>query len=158
VLLADDHALFRQGLRQLLDLEDDIAVVGEAASGEQVQALVREVRPDVVLMDIAMPDTDGIAATRAIRAAQPDTSVIMLTMYGEESSAVEAVRAGAQGHLVKTADVGEVARAVRVTRQGAAVIDPALLPTLLRAYQRVVNDPGASPLARLLGSVFNEHL
>ncbi len=149
VLLADDHAVFRQGLRQLLDQEDDIAVVGEAATGEEAQALVRELRPDVVLMDIAMPDTDGLAATRAIRAAHPQTSVIMLTMYGEEASALEAVRAGAQGYLVKTADVGEVARAVRVTREGAAVIDPVLLPRLLREFQRLVRDPTAPPLERL---------
>src|SRR5918998_2999224 len=90
VLLADDHAVFRQGLRQLLELDDDLAVVGEAATGEEAQALVRELRPDVVLMDINMPDLDGIAATQAIRAARPQTQVIMLTMYGEEGSALAA--------------------------------------------------------------------
>jgi DNA-binding NarL/FixJ family response regulator len=149
VLLADDHTVFRQGLRLLLDQEDDLAVVGEAATGEEAQALVRELRPDVVLMDVNMPDTDGITATRAIRAAHAQTSVIMLTMYDEEASAVEAVRAGAQGYLVKTADIGEVTRAVRVTRQGTAVIDPALLPRLLRAFHRLASDPAAPPLARL---------
>ncbi len=122
VLIADDQALFRRGLCVVLGTEGGIGVVAEAENGEQAVEKARELRPDVVLMDIHMPDTDGIVATRAIRAAHPHTSVIMLTMYGEDASAFEAVRAGAQGYLVKTADVQEVAQALRVTRQGAAVI------------------------------------
>src|SRR5687767_4539192 len=103
VLLADDHALFRQGLRQLLELEDDIEVIGDAADGEEAQQLVRQLRPDVVLMDINMPDVDGITATRAILSEFPRTSVVILTMYREDDYAFQAVRAGARGYLLKNA-------------------------------------------------------
>lgn len=149
VLLADDHALFRQGLRQLLELEEDIEVVGDASDGEQAQLMVRQLRPDVVLMDINMPDGDGISATRAILSEYPRTSIVILTMYREDDYAFQAVRAGARGYLLKNAGSQDVVRAVRVTSQGASMIDPTLVPSLLREFHRLVNNPGTPKVERL---------
>lgn len=149
VLLVDDHALFRQGLRQLLEFEDDIKVVGDAGSGQEAQQLARQLRPDVILMDINMPDMDGITATRAILAERPDTSVVILTMYREDDYAFQAVRAGARGYLLKNASAQDVVRAVRVTSQGASMVDPTLVPSLLREFHRLVNNPTATRMERL---------
>ena len=149
VLLADDHALFRQGLRQLLELEDDIEVIGDASTGEEAQQMVTELRPDVVLMDINMPDVDGITATRAILAEYPRTSIVILTMYREDDYAFQAVRAGARGYLLKNAGSQDVVRAVRVTSQGASMVDPTLVPSLLREFHRLVNNPTAPKVERL---------
>ena len=149
VLLADDHALFRQGLRQLLELEDDIEVIGDASTGEEAQQMVTELRPDVVLMDINMPDVDGITATRNILAEYPNTSIVILTMYREDDYAFQAVRAGARGYLLKNAGSQDVVRAVRVTSQGASMIDPALVPGLRREFHRLVNNPTAPKVERL---------
>lgn len=149
VLLVDDHALFRQGLRQLLEFEEDIKVVGDAASGQEAQQLARQLRPDVILMDINMPDMDGITATRAILAERPDTSVVILTMYREDDYAFQAVRAGARGYLLKNASAQDVVRAVRVTSQGASMVDPTLVPSLLREFHRLVNNPTATRMERL---------
>ncbi len=149
VLLADDHALFRQGLRQLLELEDDIEVIGDASTGEEAQQMVTELRPDVVLMDINMPDVDGITATRNILAEYPNTSIVILTMYREDDYAFQAVRAGARGYLLKNAGSQDVVRAVRVTSQGASMVDPTLVPSLLREFHRLVNNPTAPKVERL---------
>lgn len=149
VLLVDDHALFRQGLRQLLEFEDDIKVVGDAGSGQEAQQLARQLRPDVILMDINMPDMDGITATRAILAERPDISVVILTMYREDDYAFQAVRAGARGYLLKNASAQDVVRAVRVTSQGASMVDPTLVPSLLREFHRLVNNPTATRMERL---------
>ena len=149
VLLADDHALFRQGLRQLLELEDDIEVIGDASTGEEAQVMVNELHPDVVLMDINMPDVDGITATRNILAEHPNTSIVILTMYREDDYAFQAVRAGARGYLLKNAGSQDVVRAVRVTSQGASMVDPTLVPSLLREFHRLVNNPTAPKVERL---------
>lgn len=149
VVIADDHGLFRKGLQQLLELEPDIAVVGDAASGLDAVRLVRELQPDVVLMDINMPGIDGIAATRAILAERPDVSIIILTMFQEEEYAFQAIRAGARGYLLKTAVVEDVIRAVRFASQGASIVDPTLVPNLLREFHRLSNNPGASREERL---------
>jgi DNA-binding NarL/FixJ family response regulator len=149
VLLVDDHALFRQGLRQLLELEDDIEVIGDASNGAEALAMVRQLQPDVVLMDINMPDVDGITATRNILADRPETSVVILTMYREDDYAFQAVRAGARGYLLKNAGSQDVVRAVRVTSQGASMIDPTLVPSLLREFHRLVNNPTAPKVERL---------
>ena len=149
VLLVDDHALFREGLRQLLAPEGDIAVVGEAADAAAARRLARELAPDVVLLDIHLPDGDGVEAAEAILAERPATAVVMLTMYRPEEHADRAVRAGARGYLLKTAGAGDVARAVRLTSRGAAMVDPTLVPSLLREFRRLLAGPGTPPVAPL---------
>ena len=149
VLLVDDHALFREGLRQLLAPEGDIAVVGEAGDAQEAQRLARELHPDVVLMDINLPGGDGVGAAQAILAARPETAVVMLTMDGEAAQGARAVRAGARGYLLKTARAQDVARAVRLTSRGAAMVDPTLVPSLLREFRRLLAGPGAPPVAPL---------
>jgi len=138
VLLADDHHLFREGLRQLLENTGEINVVGEAANGEEAVKLARELEPRVILMDINMPVVDGIRATEAVTRYCPGTSVIVLTMFWEDDYAIQAVRAGAKGYLLKNARSDEVIRAVRLAAAGGSAIDPSLAPVLLREYHRMV--------------------
>src|SRR5215211_7729840 len=118
VLLADDHHLFREGLRQLLENTGEITVVGEASNGEEAIRLARALDPRVILMDINMPVVDGIRATEAVTRFCPRTSVIVLTMFWEDDYAIQAVRAGAKGYLLKNARSDEVVRAVRLAAAG----------------------------------------
>lgn len=138
VLLADDHHLVREGLRKLLEETSDIVVVGEAANGEEAIRLARELEPNVILMDINMPVVDGIRATEAVTRFCPDTSVIVLTMFWEDDYAIQAVRAGAKGYLLKNARSEDVIRAVRLAAAGGSAIDPTLAPVLIREYHRLV--------------------
>ncbi len=138
VLLADDHHLFREGLRQLLEATDEIEVVGEASNGEEAIRLARALDPRVILMDINMPVVDGIRATEAVSRFCPRTSVIVLTMFWEDDYAIQAVRAGAKGYLLKNARSDEVVRAVRLAAAGGSAIDPSLAPVLLREYHRML--------------------
>ena len=138
VLLADDHHLFREGLRQLLEATGEITVVGEASNGEEAIRFARQFEPRVVLMDINMPVVDGIRATEAVTRSCPNTSVIVLTMFWEDDYAIQAVRAGAKGYLLKNARSEEVIRAVRLAAAGGSAIDPSLAPVLLREYHRML--------------------
>ena len=138
VLLADDHHLFREGLRQLLEAMDDIDVVGEASNGEEAIRLARALDPRVILMDINMPVVDGIRATEAVTRYCPRTSVIVLTMFWEDDYAIQAVRAGAKGYLLKNARSEDVIRAVRLAANGGSAIDPSLAPVLLKEYHRML--------------------
>lgn len=149
VVLADDHAVFRQGLRQLLELEPDIRVVGDAANGFDAVRVARELQPDVVLMDVNMPGIDGIAATRAILDERAGVAVVILTMFDDDEYAFQAIRAGARGYLLKTSCAQDVVEAVRVTHQGASSVDPALVPSLLREFHRLANNPGTPREERL---------
>ena len=142
VLLADDHNLFRQGLRQLLELDADIEVVGEAGDGLEVQRMVAELKPDVVLMDINMPLADGVSATREIIRQNPDVGIIILTMYREEGHIFQAVRAGAQGYLLKNASASEVVRAVRTVFAGASSLDPQISSKVLQEFRRMARGAG----------------
>jgi two-component system response regulator NreC len=118
VLLADDHALFRQALTSLIAAEDGIDVVGDVENGREAVRAVGEVNPDIVLMDAAMPGLNGLEATRLIRRAAPVTRVIMLTGFVDEESLVEALRAGASGYVLKNADLSELVVAIRAVNRG----------------------------------------
>ncbi|MFY1688855.1 response regulator [Plantactinospora sp. WMMB782] len=136
VLLADDQALMRAGFRALLDAEDDLEVVGEAADGATAVRLSRRLRPDVVLMDVQMPELDGIEATRRI-AADPDLSavrVLILTNFEIDSYVFDALRAGASGFLLKDADPADLLQAVAVVARGDAQLAPTVARTLISEF------------------------
>ncbi len=126
VLIADDHPLFRQGLRGLIESAEDMTVVGEAQTGTDAVAHTLDTQPDVVLMDLNMPRLGGVEATRRIVAAHPDTGVLILTMFEENESVFAAMRAGARGYLLKGSGRDEVLRAVRTVAAGEAIFGPAI--------------------------------
>jgi len=131
VLIADDQVLFRRGLNVVLGTEDDIVVVAEAENGEEAVARAEEVVPDVVLMDVRMPRVSGIDATRRIRQLLPSTRILMLTVSDEEEDLYEAIKAGANGYLLKEISVEEVAEAIRSAVQGQSLISPSMASKLL---------------------------
>jgi DNA-binding NarL/FixJ family response regulator len=137
VLLVDDHALMREGLRQLLRLEQDIEVVGEASDGLEALYKIRQLRPRVVLMDVHMPIVDGVAITRQITQEFPSIGVIMLTMYSQNQQVLQAVKNGARGYLLKSASVREVAQAIRTVHDGGTAIEPNLTGTIVSEYRRL---------------------
>ncbi|MFN7983199.1 MAG: response regulator transcription factor [Vicinamibacterales bacterium] len=126
VLLADDHALVRRGFRRMLEDDADIAVVGEASSGDEALALYVKLQPDVVVMDSAMPGLSGIAATRKILALAPTARVLMLSMHAEETLVHQALDAGAAGYVLKSALDLDLANAVKRVHAGESVVDPAV--------------------------------
>ena len=126
VLIADDHAVVRQGLRTFLELQEEIEVVGDAADGEAAVSAARSEQPDVVLMDLVMPGVDGVEATRRIVAELPETRVLALTSFLEDDKVLPAVRAGATGYLLKDVEPGELVRAIRTVHEGGALLHPAV--------------------------------
>ena len=131
VLVCDDHELFRRGLRMVLEAEDGIEVVAESADGQEAVAAVEELAPDVVLMDVRMPRMDGIEATRSIRRLFPTTRIIVLSVSDDDDDLLGAVRAGANGYLLKEVSIEEVADAVRAVVGGHSLLSPALASKLL---------------------------
>ncbi|MGH2399452.1 MAG: response regulator transcription factor, partial [bacterium] len=137
VLLADDHDLFRQGVRRLLEAAEDIDVVSEASNGEQAVRLVEEFAPDVVLLDIGMPGLSGIDAARIIKTTSPRTGLIMLTVHGEEEFLFEAIKAGAMGYLLKDCTAEELLRAVRVVYEGEGLLAPTMAAKVMHEFAKV---------------------
>ncbi len=135
ILVVDDHQLFREGLRALLDAAPDTEVVGQAGSGEQAVAQVDELAPDVVLMDIMMEDMNGIEATRRLLADHPDIQVVMLTMLEDDDSLFAALCAGAHGYILKGADTADVLRTVRAVADGQVLFGPAIASRLTTFFQ-----------------------
>jgi DNA-binding NarL/FixJ family response regulator len=136
VLLADDHRMLREGLRRSLT-EEGFDVVGEADNGEQAVALAAELQPDIVLMDVSMPQMDGVEATRAIRATDTDTRILMLTMHADKDVLADAIRAGASGYLVKDCSTEEVAEAIRMAANGDTDLSPLLAASMLDEVRRL---------------------
>jgi DNA-binding NarL/FixJ family response regulator len=136
VLIVDDQALVRVGLRKILESEPDTSVIGEAADGEDAVAQAQRLRPDVVLMDIRMPVLDGIEATRRIVRAQPDARVLILTTFGLDGYVYDALHAGASGFMLKDAPPEEIAAAVRIVASGDALLAPSVTRAVVEEFAR----------------------
>ncbi len=152
VLLADDQALVRGGFRALLDAEDDIAVVGEAGNGREAVALTREMKPDVVLMDIRMPDLDGLAATREVAADTrlAGVRIVILTTFELDEYVFEALRSGASGFLVKDTEPVDLLAAVRLVASGEGLLSPSVTRRVIEEFaSRAKEPPPAGPLDEL---------
>ena len=133
VLLVDDHAVVREGLRAFLELQDGIEVVGEAQDGEEAVAEATRLRPDVILMDLVMPKLDGVGAMRRLRESVPTARVVVLTSFLQDERLLPAIRAGAAGYLLKNTEPAELARALRAAHAGEAIIDPTVAARLVTA-------------------------
>lgn len=147
LLLVDDQTLIRQGIRVLLMTEPGMEVVGEAANGREALEMVERLRPEVVLMDIRMPEMDGVAATREITRRFPDIGVIILTTFDDEEYIFEGLRAGARGYLLKDISSEDMADAVRVVAKGGALIQPSITRKVLSEFARLSQPASAAPAA-----------
>ncbi len=148
ILIADDQALVRVGLHKILDAEPDLAVVGEAADGEEAVELAQRLAPDVVLMDIRMPVLDGIEATRRIIASRPATRVLILTTFGLDKYVYDSLRAGASGFLLKDAPPEEISAAVHIIARGEALLAPVITRTVIEEFARTrPTEPAPLPTA-----------
>jgi two-component system, NarL family, response regulator NreC len=148
VLIADDHTIVRSGVRMLLETEPNLTVVGEALTGAQAVDLARTLKPDLILMDISMPEMDGLEATRQIKAGWPEINILVLTMHRSDEYFFEILKAGASGYILKTADTEELIQAVRATARGDVFLMPSMAKKLLGSYlSQVKEEPEAIPLS-----------
>ncbi len=145
VLVADDHALYRRGLEMVLGTEDGIEIVGEASDGAEAIRRVEELLPDVVLMDIRMPRRSGIEACTAIKDVVPSTKIVILTISDEESDLYEAVRAGANGYLLKDVPGEEIAAGIRAVASGQSLISPSMASKLLTEFASMIKKSEERP-------------
>jgi two-component system response regulator NreC len=141
ILLADDHTILRQGLKLILSSQPDLEVVGEAANGHEVVQLAQELRPDIVLLDVAMPELNGIDATRRMMETNPRLRILVLSMHKEAVYVREILRAGARGYLLKDVIDSELLTAVRSVARGDGYVSPAVSSTLLSDYRQNIHDP-----------------
>lgn len=147
LIIADDHIVVREGLVALLEDEPDLKVVGQAGTGREAVALVRQHWPDIALLDIAMPDMNGLEATRQIAAEMPEVKILILTMHEEEAFFFEALRAGAAGYVLKGAGSEELLSAIRAVHEGGIYLSPQLAGELVRDYlERHARPPVDDPL------------
>lgn len=153
VLIVDDHAILREGIRSLLGAAGDIVVVGEAEDGQEAVEKVGALRPDVVLMDVAMPRMNGIEATRAIKAAHPDLPILILSMHDAEEYILPILKAGASGYVLKRAAAQELVSALRAAVAGQTVLHP----DVARRVMASLGKPAAGPAAAPEGEAAGEH-
>ncbi|MCU0311663.1 MAG: response regulator transcription factor [Acidimicrobiales bacterium] len=136
LMLADDHRMLREGLRRSM-VEQGFDVVAEAGNGDEAVRLADQLRPDIVLMDVTMPEMDGVEATRQIRAIAPDVRIVMLTMHADQGVLADAIRAGASGYLVKDCSTEEIADAVRLAMSGESALSPQIAASMLDEVRRL---------------------
>ncbi|WMT58601.1 response regulator transcription factor [Truepera radiovictrix] len=149
LLICDDHAMFRQGLRSILETEEGFRVIGEAATGREAVRYALETHPDVILMDIQMPELDGVAATKTILEEFPDAKVIILTMYRQDRYVFEAVKAGARGYLLKDAGADDLISAIRRVDEGETLLRAELAASVLDEFSRAKSETPEHPEHRL---------
>ena len=147
ILLVDDQALFREGLRTLLSVQADFEVVGEAANGQEAVRLAATLRPDVALMDLQMPLLDGVAATRQLHATLPGCRVIVLTTFDDDEYVFEGLRAGAVGYLLKDTPSARLAEAIRAAARGESFLEPSVAAKVVAEFTRLSASPGPRPAA-----------
>ena len=140
ILLADDHTIMRKGLQEIIERQTDMTVVGEARDGVEAVEKAAELAPDIILMDISMPNLDGVKATRIITGRDKNVGVIVLTMYGEDAYIFEAIKAGAQGYVLKDADLDELLGAIRNVHRGEPMIDSRVAGRLLVEFCKAERD------------------
>jgi DNA-binding NarL/FixJ family response regulator len=143
VLIADDHALFREGVHAILKSVPDIEIVGEAGTGQEALTLASNLNPDVILMDIQMPDLNGVEATQRILKNQPNAGIIIVTMLEDDDSLFSAMRAGARGYVLKGADKAEMLKSIRAVAEGEALFGPAIAARLLNFFHNKPAQPKA---------------
>ena len=149
VLVVDDHVIFRDGLRALVQEQDDMISVGGAADGVEAVEMAFDLEPDIVLMDINMPRMDGVEATRQITTLKPDIRVIILTIYGDDDHVFEAIRAGASGYVLKDARSVELLEAIRAVRRGDVIIEPYIASRVLAEFRRLSERPNMARYTEL---------
>ncbi|MBX3144666.1 MAG: response regulator transcription factor [Trueperaceae bacterium] len=137
LLLCDDHAMFRQGLKSILETEPGFRVIGEAATGREAVRHALETQPDVILMDIQMPELDGVAATKAILSEWTDARVIILTMYRQDKYVFEAIKVGARGYMLKDADADDLISSIRAVAAGETLLDAEMAATILDEFHKL---------------------
>jgi two-component system response regulator NreC len=150
ILLADDHKLMRSGLKALIEQQPDLSVVGEADDGRQAVALAAKLKPDLLVMDIGMPNLNGIEAARQITQASPETAIVILSMHSDESYVLRALKAGAKGYLLKDSAESDLIRALHAVAGGKSFFSPAVSKVLLDDYVRKLQRSGAEDAYDLL--------
>jgi NarL family two-component system response regulator LiaR len=140
ILLADDHTIFRKGLREIINKQSDMTVVGEAKDGVEAVNKAEELTPDIILMDISMPILDGVKATRLIKSQDEQVGIVMLTMYRNDQYVFEAIKAGARGYILKDADLDDLLGAIRNVHRGEPMIDPSIAGRVLVEFCKLTKD------------------
>ncbi|MBT2727214.1 response regulator transcription factor [Bacillus sp. ISL-75] len=135
ILIVEDHPMFRDGLQKMLETVEEFNVVGEAASGEEAVELAEQLKPNIILMDINLPEMSGIEATKRIVPTNPDIGILVLTMYDDDSSVFAAMRAGARGYLLKEANRNEIVRAIQAVSEGEAIFSPAIARRMMFYFE-----------------------
>lgn len=161
ILIIDDHQLYREGIKRILEFEDSFEVVGEGEDGDQAVQLVRTLQPDVVIMDINMPNMNGVEATRALIEKYPDTKIIILSIHDDENYVSHALQTGASGYLLKEMDVEALIEAVKVVAEGGSYLHPKVTHNLVKEFRRLadtaVNGPDDQGSGRLNYEIYRPY-
>jgi len=148
IAIIDDHSLFREGIKRILEFEGDFEVVAEGSDGSEALSIVETYRPDLVLMDINMPDTNGVEATKQLIEAYPDTKVVVLSIHDDENYVMRALQTGATGYLLKEMDADTLIEAVKIVAEGGSYLHPKVTHNLIREYRRLTSERGGVAVKR----------